>query len=769
VYSLMENDTMAPFEEKQQQDQPQTFQATSREENHDNNKQEQQQEQQQQESNIQKAKRFWDHRSVRDVPAEQKRAYLHERGVTDEQIQMAWERIVAEPTITATTNDVGVVANTTAQGPPLTNSSRVPYQPQQHQQPYGSYHQNTPPYTTGAGAHAAGGSMYPNHNSEDGGDDDGSLTFAQGATLVTLGGALGLTAAAAVRWLNGGDFKLFPSPKIQPRRIVLQEQPPQTAATTTTTTALPPTIEEMQEEGDEYEDDDDDGEYDHSGNELLEQGEEYDGEIRSMQMQPPATTTMQEQLLAQVQVLSNTMRSHVTFQEKLLQKITTNSSSITDHSMNLLRNSTTNGSSRGGNNNNNNNLEEQRAVRTKLVEIKAELTSLGRIIIATTATTTTAAATNTSNNGEKAVAWEQQLTRTLTELDACLKTMSRVHVDSDDYSVVGGGGSQPSASVTTQMSCTTEEEEAAAAAAAASSTLTPPSRRSSSAPPSTPTTGPTTTTFDSAKQQQQQQQQHEQQQPTPPLLMSLREAVCKLAQENETTALRIGAQLLYLYIVNLSGRPDNPRYQKIYTCNESFQKVETLIGGMDLLFAVGFQEQQSSTSTSTTGNLEWQLQADDVVAMTRLKEAAAALSILKSTSNKQPTEDLVASALNVLSPEQPPLSPLQVFVDDDVLLQTPAQPPPSTDDDGNYNDALLQTPAGSSLLSPPMTKKQPYVPSPDTPNSSVSSRSNDTPQRAAASDVAAAELSPIKSLNMANAAEARWQLDEAGGEDDAMI
>ena len=49
---------------------------------------------------------------------------------------------------------------------------------------------------------------YPMHYTPD--PEEGFLSPSKAAALVTIGGAFGLTAAAAVRWLNGGDFELFP-------------------------------------------------------------------------------------------------------------------------------------------------------------------------------------------------------------------------------------------------------------------------------------------------------------------------------------------------------------------------------------------------------------------------------------------------------------------------------------------------------------------------------------------------------------------------------
>lgn len=163
------------------------------------------------------------------------------------------------------------------------------------------------------------------------------------------------------------------------------------------------------------------------------------------------------------------------------------------------------------------------------------------------------------------------------------------------------------------------------------------------------------------------------QETSPGKALSLREAIRTLAEENESSQLREGAQLLYLYVINLSSHPHVPRYRKIFTSNESFQKVEQLVGGKELLLALGFVEKPNC--------LEWE-GGESEEEMTYLKEAAAALSILKSAS---PSEVLTINALSVLRPSTPPPQP-----DSTPLLQTP-----------------------HFIASPPNTKKHPLLTEPD--------------------------------------------------------
>jgi hypothetical protein len=568
------------------------------------------------EANIEKAIRFWKHPSLRDVPTDQKREYLHERGVTDAQIHKAWGRIAEEPTPDNNNNNNHQNNNTNqnqnnnvqatapaSQPNPLAGAAPAvqPSYPTQQQPPpfnrnpynqsYDSQYAQQPQSANPYGG--AGAGMYPPPPEE----DEGPITLAQGATLVTLGATLGLTVAAAVRWLNGGDFKILPPPTYpdDTSHLVLEEA-----------------SQEQHVEDEDYVDPD-----------ILEDDLMQGEEDESIEIMP----TSQEKLLEQVQLLSATMQSHVSVQEKLLQKLTTKSS-ITDHSMDLLRSSTKVSSSEQTG-------MDKLAVWAKLVEIKAELSSLQRN-------------TATDTNDEKSQ-WEEKLTNTLEHLDESLSK------------IAGSIGIE-------KVSTSPPSQEKPAVNAPKS---TPPLATSTTpaAPGSTPSPPPSVTAPpDDSKS-------------TEPKRLSLHESIGKLVEANEAIALRMGSQLLYLYIVNLSGRPDNPRYRKIYTCNENFKKVENLAGGKDLLYSLGFEERDTF--------LEWLPDADqdlEDATIEKLKEAAAALSILKST---KPSDGLLESVLATLSPE--PLSD---------------PPPPSSEEP--------QTPSGSCLVSPPMPKKDPDVPPSDT-------------------------------------------------------
>jgi len=84
-------------------------------------------------------------------------------------------------------------------------------------------------------------------------------------------------------------------------------------------------------------------------------------------------------------------------------------------------------------------------------------------------------------------------------------------------------------------------------------------------------------------EQPEQQQQHQ--------LKQLEDALRTLATNNDAQTLKVGAQMLYLYCRNISQNASVPRYRKIYTNNNTFRsKVGNLVGAKDFLMAVGFVE-----------------------------------------------------------------------------------------------------------------------------------------------------------------------------------
>lgn len=504
----------------------------------------------QSEANIITAIRFWNHPSLANVSSEDKRSYLHAKGVSDAEIHKAWERIVE----TDVPNVGGMYATTfsavnaigqgqVAPGAPDSSARHIPnIQTPGPMYPPSNYAQ--PPYYN---------NQYPQQEME----EDGPITLMQGASLVTLGGFIGLTAAAASRWLNGGDFEIFPGPKYpadigEQRSLFLQRL--------------------EAEAGEEEDDDDDDEEY------VEEDG--IDQEI--------VAALSHQKLIQQVESIAESLRANTAAQEKLLQKLTSTGTSITDEAMGFLRST----DSKSKEANPECDKADVQMIWKELVQIQAELRSL-----------------NNSMKGKKS---EKRVESTLNNVDACIEAINK--------KILG------------KMEDSTRE---------------PPTAKSTAEYTQSPQAVSTVSAEVIEKAMEELQIQEE----SAGTSQSILDAIRTVAEKNEAKARHVGCQLLLLYVANLSGNPKNPRYRKIYTSNESFKKVDQLVGGKDLLIALGFEENGN--------NLEWlpnHPSAQELSAIELLKKAVEALRILKSGEK---SEDLTRSALAVFPAITSPQSAAQ--------------------------------------------------------------------------------------------------------------
>lgn len=388
--------------------------------------------------------------------------------------------------------------------------------------------------------------------------------------LLTVGSALGLTAAAAVRWLNGGDFQLFPPALVKPDSHFPGNQERQI---------------------------------------VLETGDS--GEASTEESNDDSR---ERQLVDQVESLVETLRTQTSKQEQMILRLARQSETkLTDQSVNLLRKDT--------------NTESAASVSESLRDIRQELSNLHLAIAGL--------------DEKKALEtdWESRLKLSIDRLDS---TLARI---------------KPEAEEEKPTVADSEKVHTSALSIGASESVS------------------TTLLTDSATS-------------SPSLL----DAIRQLAEQNEPRQLRDGAQLLYLYVVNLASNPRIPRYRKIYTTNESFQKVDGLVGGKELLTAVGFADQ---------GNcLEWLPShrsdvdsAQEESYVLRLKEAAEALGVLKSSTPNGEKNKLAETAVLAATPVPPPAS-------------TPVRQEVDHQNVRDVQPTLLHTPEIGSIISPPITKKQ---------------------------------------------------------------
>eukprot|EP00978_Attheya_sp_CCMP212_P048579 scaffold545041_cov51-Attheya_sp.AAC.3 len=147
-----------------------------------------------------KAISFLRHETVHSLPNSEKEAFLRSNAsslseediqralketvmVQEDPLSLAWNRIHADPHLGNNNNSTGGMAP---------SSSQPSHPPVPHQ----------PPFTA---------SYPPQQPAAPLLEDSASLWFLP----MAVGSMAGLAAVAAVRWLNGGDFQLFPSPSIR--------------------------------------------------------------------------------------------------------------------------------------------------------------------------------------------------------------------------------------------------------------------------------------------------------------------------------------------------------------------------------------------------------------------------------------------------------------------------------------------------------------------------------------------------------------------------
>jgi PUB domain len=448
-------------------------------------------------------------------------------------------------------------------------------------------------------------------------------------TAVAVGSMLGLTAAAAVRWLNGSDFMLFPPSSLSPGETTMGESSNDTPTETGTTIVRgsEPRMEEFWAQSEKQ-------------TILLQRLEELVAKQKRMEEYIAVTNQSIEDLRRQ----------------QTLPKQSDQDDGTAAHD----------------------------EIATCLHEIKNELTLIRELLVATRYDTNAENVEHINGkSGPRRTSADPQLlhsrlSNVLDKLDASLTEDSANDPENDTKGVNGKSSLELNGQDKVGRSGEVESGETSSSfSSQPEKTITIPLHKAfSEAIQFNPMTSDgrrvSTLSLSSSK----------------PLGCSsaLRDALCELVAANRKERLVSGAQLLYLYVVNVASHPRVPRYRKIFCNNESFQQhVADLAGARPLLEAVGFVEREqpqhfgSGSSNSPTSKpatyWEWlpppqqrttplvddgstndtsvspshALQKpwfDDTEAtfVERLKEATAALAVLKVASNAD-KHDLINSAL----------------------------------------------------------------------------------------------------------------------------
>ena len=112
----------------------------------------------------------------------------------------------------------------------------------------------------------------------------------------------------------------------------------------------------------------------------------------------------------------------------------------------------------------------------------------------------------------------------------------------------------------------------------------------------------------------------------------LEQALKILSSKNSQDEVKVGAQMLYLYCMNISKNPTVPRYRKIYTNNSTFQKKVGILQGADqLLCSVGFEKK--------TNFYEWtKTNASSMETQSALDLALVALDMMRKGNKNEITD-----------------------------------------------------------------------------------------------------------------------------------
>lgn len=570
---------------------------------------------------IDKAEAFLRNTEIHDVSSEAKREYLAKKaGMTSAEIDAAMERAAGSERLgdgmhrdeKRSSGDRMDDEDRYGRGRPL-HERRNPNQysggrdgrmldrrPPVHGQP---------PYTSYSNAHigqshAQGMNGYPNNE-----QSHFSLSTVAG------GFSLGVFCLAALRWLNGGDFVLFPPPTVNAEPLILQTQRELKSGEEHldggNNDEMSCSQHHQQEEEESSMIVDDDNEYaDYEDSESLEDGLNMilNGAANAQNMHPNEQPTYEE-LVLEIRTLATAVYSFKDAQDRANRAAAAHAGKgMTDDAMDFLRQKKPPSEKCVLSN------EKVAGIVSLLVEVSEYLARLKQSdtgkrddeAIQPTTGLDSNEVDELSKSAEGNVADEAKVIVALIEkINKVLAMFQKPEAGNETVPVV-------------QEANTTDASPS-------------PQPESDSPSPIASETENTKQTEPSSEDAITDPQ---------PTSEDLEEAIRSLSNKNDTNELKAGAQMLYLYCLNISKNPTVPRYRKIYTNNNSFQKkVGNLVGAKELLSAVGFVER--------TNFFEWTQSDDDSETKSRLDFALVALEMMRSgTQLKEDESDTLHSQNN---------------------------------------------------------------------------------------------------------------------------
>mmetsp|Transcript_9755 Transcript_9755/g.19754 ORF Transcript_9755/g.19754 Transcript_9755/m.19754 type:complete len:633 (-) Transcript_9755:31-1929(-) len=564
------------------------------------------------EDNIQKAISFLRNNEIRDVSPSEKRKYLTTKGINQDEIDTALDRLVTTTTAAAIDR---------AQGGSLNRDEGRPYQhrQQQNQQHY-QQQQNQyggPPHSTGPlppyqnhmqPPHNSMNNFGPNNNNNMGNirpDDGGESSFLSFSSLAG-GFCMSTFCLAAVRWLNGGDFVLFPPPIAEGRYIKQDSNETQNEDDNED--------EETTDHLDETYNSQGSGDPDLSM--ILNGTANHESDVHGNNQEQSSF----EDLVMEVKALSTTINSFREEQDRANRVATAQlGKGVTDDAMDFLRQQKPPVVQKKGDVAAIDKKDVSRitCLITEMVEELSQVKdSLGDVTVEEDENS------NTENDDDDKKTDHTELSSKIDiaigkgrEILALVKSPDESSSNKIQPQQAPPAEQENDEKDSDQDSNNTAQEEKGIKDDNEDKT------ESDSTPAADDSSGESSDIDQNSK--------------------DLEEALKILSQKNESEELKIGAQMLYLYCKNLSKNPTVPRYRKIYTNNNSFKKkVGNLVGAKEFLSALGFVERSnffewSETSPGTKSQLDFALVALEQIQKWQVGDTGSAGSDTSGDKSEQ--------------------------------------------------------------------------------------------------------------------------------------
>ncbi|EJK45126.1 hypothetical protein THAOC_36275 [Thalassiosira oceanica] len=520
-----------------------------------------------------KAVAFLRNSEIRDVPEDQKRRYLQSKaGMTSREIDSALNLAADREGLS---RDDRRRDEDHRLSRPRYQEQQLPYQPRRNEVGPGQIDYQQPSYDGGYSGYSQ--QNYQQSNSQSQPPAEG----ASGVLPAWLGGlSMGVFCLAALRWLNGGDFILFPPATANDQPVILDEPTSMTQDN------------KLDEEGEDIEGADGD-------DEECTEDEEYQEDIDGLEEilagggarehHPQDDGPSYEELVLEIRTLTSSVNSLRDEQQRANRAATAQAGKeVTDDVMDVLRQKRT---------------EEESSNTTPdevmLSELSDDLAQLKKIILAGENEKSDVDGNDDTNKPNED---DQRLSSAVDQLQLIIDKVEKIAATANE---------RKKGKTEKVKNINIGETQAATAAASSEAASTGTTERPLAGDEGNASTGEEN---EQALAETDAAQRNEQ----------LESAIRTLSTNNSPDVLKVGAQMLYLYCLNISKNPSIARYRKIFTNNSTFRnKVGSLDGARELLVAVGFDERTNCYEWTSTDNS----QADT---KSRLDFALTALGMMKS-------------------------------------------------------------------------------------------------------------------------------------------